>query len=81
MFFGAEAADVALGAHVGVLLIDEVVVLGFGSDLREVGDSDDLSRCRHLPHDLAHLSGYVAAYTGVYLVEDDGGQPVGGCYQ
>ena len=60
-----------LGAFVGVGFIDLIVVLALRRYLRQMGDSDDLTMCRHLTHDRCHLGRYVAAHTGVYLVEDD----------
>ena len=60
-----------LGAFVGVGFIDLIVVFALCGYLRQMGDSDDLTMCRHLTHDRCHLGSDVAAHTGVYLIEDD----------
>ena len=52
------------------------------SNLWQVGDADDLSvGLSHLLHDECHAFGNLARHTGVYLVEDDGGQLHGSGYQ
>ena len=46
-----------------------------------MGDGDDLAVLCHLAHDGGHLGRYLTAHARVYLVKDDGGEPLGAGYQ
>ena len=52
------------------------VVIGSGSDLREVGDHEDLPPPRHLRERFPHLPPDLAADSLIHLVEDERGDGV-----
>ena len=61
-----------LRAEGRVGFIDLIMVLAQRGYLRQMGDGDDLTAFRHLPHDRSHLGGDIPAHTGIYLIEDNG---------
>ena len=71
-FFLVEFHDVRVRLLVVVLLIHLVVAGAQGSNLRQVGDADDLSVLfTHLLHDASHLLGDTARHARVDFVEDN----------
>ena len=70
-----------LGVRLRVGLIDLIVMLTLCRNLRQMGDGDDLAVLCHLAHDGGHLGRYLTAHARVYLVKDDGGEPLGAGYQ
>ena len=69
-FFASNLPDGGLGATSGFALFDQVVVIGEGCDLRQVGDAEHLiafgERLQLLPDSL----GRAASDAGINFVED-----------
>lgn len=73
---GAQFVDDGHGAVVEDLLVDVVVGVGEGGDLRQVGDDDDLVVGGEHPQLFADDLPAAPADTGVDFVEDERGRGV-----
>src|SRR5579885_1699416 len=64
------------GAIIEDLLVNAVVSIGEGSDLRQVRDANDLVIARKLPELLAHDLTAAPADTSIDLIKDEGGRGI-----
>ena len=70
--FPGDEVDAGAGASAGGLLFDQIVMVGEGGDLGQVGDAKDLVRAGQALEFLAYGLGCPAADSGIDFVEDQG---------